>query len=101
MTGDWKPDVEKIIEESDAALIDVSEMSANVKWEIETTLRNLPPQRLIFLALNNDFGPFLSFAATNDNAAQLQQVQRIGFGTGYLQQVRLRLALLRAFKNMN
>lgn len=48
---DWKHEVEALISESDAAVIDVTTVTEDIAWEIKCCLRHLPPSRVLFITL--------------------------------------------------
>lgn len=46
----WKTGVAQMVDEADIAVIDISEVTDNVVWEIARCYRRLPPHRIIFIA---------------------------------------------------
>jgi hypothetical protein len=100
MTSDWRPDVERLIEEADAAIIDVSALSEHVQWEIDTALEHLPIQRVIFVATNSDFEHLKAFAATKPERELVLRATQIGYATSYWDRLKLRWRLLRIFNEM-
>jgi hypothetical protein len=99
-TGDWKRVVEEMIKESDAMIVDVSELTDNLRWEIDTALSNLPPERVIFVACEGNFEPLRSHLAAVSRLDAWDTATMIPYRTAYLRRLVFRFRLWRAFQWM-
>ena len=54
--AEWKQTVSDLFDGLDVAVVDTSELTATVLWEIETCYRRLPPERVVLIAHANSPG---------------------------------------------
>lgn len=57
-TETWKESVLELFSESDVAIIDVTEITENVRWEIRQTSAHLPVERVLVIARWRQWEPF-------------------------------------------
>lgn len=103
ITGrDWKPEVANLISQSDAAVIDVTNVTDELEWELSQCFEHLPPCRIIFVAQESEksnrellkgVDQLLLFTKMNEPLSHMIRYRRSPFG-----QIVFKANLLKAFR---
>jgi hypothetical protein len=92
--AEWRNGVAELLRVTDAAVIDVSDLSANVKFEVSTAMAALPRSRIVFICSKGEFDCFEEFMQQRgERASDLPHV--LAYTPGYAGRTSLRWRLCR------
>jgi len=100
---DWKTEVDMLIAESDVAVVDVTELTEDVVWEMEQCFHHLPSCRVVFIADASSFvnlSPVHASPSTSFNVATGEPPHLIRYKRNFRGRLAFKWRLLRVFRQI-
>ena len=97
--GNWKDQVLSVITDSDAAIIDITDVTEQIRWEIDRCIEQLPQGRIIFVGNRARISANLLSIAV-EHGKEPGEMAFVAYQEGVLGRIEFKWRLLRLFRQM-